>query len=332
MKIGIVGATGEVGQMMLKNLEEFGVEIDELRVFASARSAGKQVLFKQKNIIVEELSQEFMEEKFDYLLFSAGSAISKIYVPYAVEAGNTVIDNSSAFRGDYKIPLVVPEINGELLNDYQGIVANPNCSTIQIAIALHTLGLQNNIARVVITTLQSVSGSGHQGISTLEKQRKGSLDLGNYPKQIDLNVIPQIGDFAEDGYCEEEQKLKNEMRRLLASPKLEIVASVTRVPVIYGHSASVFVEFAEEVDLQSLKDALSAADAIQFDEEYTTPLDLQESNDSHVSRLRYAFDKKSIQFWNVAHNVRLGAATNAVKIMLYMAGLKDKISSDYSSK
>lgn len=318
MKIGIVGATGEVGQMMIKNLEEFSVPATELRLFASARSAGKEVLFNKKSLTIEELTEDKMREKYDYLLFSAGSAISKVFAPIAAEAGNIVIDNSSAFRRDKNIPLIVPEINGGQLKGYRGIIANPNCSTIQIALALNVIKQHFDIKRVIITTMQSVSGAGHHGIAILEEQRKGSTDIGIFPQHIDLNVIPQIGAFEDDGYCEEEHKLQFEMQRILSAPDLEISSTVTRVPVMRGHSASVFVQLQKEIEIEKLHEAFKNSPAIQYNEDYMTPYYLNNSNDSHVSRLRYAFDKSSIQFWNVADNVRLGAATNAVKIMLNM--------------
>ncbi len=318
MKIGIVGATGEVGMMMIKNLDEFEIPVKELRLFASSRSAGKKIKFRNDHIIVEELTEESMKESFDYLLYSAGSKVSKKFAPIAAEAGNTVIDNSSAFRRDEKIPLIVPEINGDLLQNYKGIISNPNCSTIQLVLALKPLDTHYKIQRVLVTTFQSVSGAGHKGIMTLEEQRLGSYENGEFPRHIDLNVVPQIGEINEEGYCEEEEKIHYECRRILGKPELEVCATVTRVPVMYGHSESVFVQFEKEVEIYKVCNVLKKAPAVKYAEKYMTAYELKNSNESHVSRVRHAYDNHSIQFWNVANNVRLGAATNAVKIMKYM--------------
>lgn len=318
MKIAIVGASGEVGLMMMKCLEEFEIPVNELKLFASSRSAGKKLKFKDQMIEIEELNEERMKEKYDYILFSAGSKVSKQYAPIAEEAGNIVIDNSSAFRHNEKKPLIVPEINGHLLNDYRGIISNPNCSTIQLVLILKPLDENYNIKRLVVTTFQSVSGAGHKGIMTLEEQRLGSYENGDFPRHIDLNVIPQIGEINEDGYCEEEEKIHYECRRILNRQDMEICATVVRVPVLYGHSESVYVEFEKDVEIYKLCNVLKKAAAVKYSEKYMTPYDLKNSNDSHVSRVRHAFNEHSIQFWCVANNVRLGAATNAVKIMKYM--------------
>ena len=318
MKIGIVGASGEVGMMMIRCLEEYEILVKELRLFASSRSAGKKIKFKNEVLIVEELTEESMQESFDYLLFSAGSKVSKKFAPIAAEAGNTIIDNSSAFRRDEKIPLIVPEINGDLLQNYKGIIANPNCSTIQLVLALKPLDTHYHIQKVLVTTFQSVSGAGHKGIMTLEEQRLGSYENGDFPRHIDLNVIPQIGEISEEGYCEEEEKIHYECRRILDRADMEICATVTRVPVMYGHSESVFVQFEKEVEIYKVCNVLKKAPAVKYAEKYMTAYELKNSNDSHVSRIRHAYDSHSIQFWNVANNVRLGAAANAVKIMKHM--------------
>lgn len=318
MKIGIVGATGEVGLMMIKCLEEFEVPVTELRLFCSSRSAGKKLKFKDQTYIAEELTVESMQEEFDYLLFSAGSKISKEFAPIAAEAGNIVIDNSSAFRKIETIPLIVPEINGDTLKGYRGIISNPNCTTIQLVLALKPLDDHYTIKKVLVTTFQSVSGAGHKGIMTLEEQRLGSYENGDFPRHIDLNVIPQVGDISEDGYCTEEEKIHYESRRILSRPDMEICATVTRVPVMYGHSESIFVEFDKAVEIYKVCSVLKKAPAVKYSEKYITAYELKNSNDSHVSRVRHAYNDHSILFWNVANNVRLGAATNAVKIMIHM--------------
>jgi len=317
MKIAIVGATGKVGRMMLTCLKENEIPFDELDLYASSRSDGQKLEFDGREYIVQETTPKIFQKKYQYILFSAGSNASKKFAPYAVKAGSTVIDNSSAFRRDENIPLVVPEINRHLLKGYNGIIANPNCSTIQLVLPLYGLNKFQKIKKVVVTTLQSVSGSGYKGILELQNQRKGNLTNTVYPRQIDLNVIPQIGEISHRYYTEEELKLAFETRKILNLPKLNIVSTNVRVPVVYGHSISVHVEFWRKTDLHLLRDMLWSTDSVEMelDNGYITPLEIGESNESHVGRLRWGGDDKSILFWNVAHNVRLGAATNAVKIL-----------------
>jgi len=315
MKIAIVGATGKVGRMMMTCLEEYDIQYDCLDLYASASSEGKVIEFQGKEYTVKTTTKEVFNNKYDYVLFSAGGAVAKEFAPYAAEAGSVVIDNSSAFRKDPAIPLVVPEINGHLLKGYRGIVANPNCSTIQLVLILHPLNAYKPIDKVVVTTMQSVSGTGYKGIIELQNQRQGLGVSGLYPRQIDLNVIPQIMDFNDDGYSGEEAKMSFESRKILGVPELNLVATNVRVPVIYGHSEAVYVQWKEAVELSDIMAALSNAPTVKIDSEYITPIEIGESNLSHISRLRYAGDDKSILFWNVAHNVRLGAAANAVKIL-----------------
>jgi aspartate-semialdehyde dehydrogenase len=317
MKIAIVGASGEVGRMMITCLEEFDLKVEVLDLYASERSAGQTLYFGDRPIEVKLLEENSLLRHYDYVLFSAGAGVALSYAPIATKACNVVIDNSSAFRGDGNIPLVVPEINGSLITGYSGIIANPNCTTIQMVLPLAVLDGLYGLKKVVVSTYQAVSGSGHKGISTLERQRAGSRDKGIYPEIIDLNVIPQIGSFQDNGYSQEEEKLKHETRKILSKPDLEVCATTVRVPVIYGHSESVYAEFDQAVDLGEAAEALKNAESIEFDENtYVTPLDLCSSNSSHVCRLRYGTDKSSICFWNVGHNVRLGAATNAVRILI----------------
>ena len=237
-----------------------------------------------------------------------------------------VIDNSSGFRQESDIPLVVPQVNGELLIGYNGIVANPNCSTIQIILPLAVLDKLFNLNKLIISTYQSVSGSGHQGIETLMKQRKGTTDKGIYPQIIDLNVIPQIGGFLDSGYCQEEEKMHFESRKILSKWDLAVCATTVRVPVVYGHSASVYAEFEDAVDIKAAETALQNAPGIvYYPNTYMTPLDLGSSNDSHTCRLRLGTDDKSLAFWNVGHNVRLGAAANAVEILKTHAKYSGKL-------
>ena len=250
-------------------------------------------------------------------MFSAGAGVAKTFAPIAIQTSEVVIDNSSGFRKEPNIPLVVPEVNGYLLTGYSGIVANPNCSTIQIILPLAVLDKLFNLKKMIVSTYQSVSGSGHQGIVTLLNQRKGKKDKGIYPHIIDLNVIPQIGGFLDSGYCQEEEKMHFECRKILNKWELLVSATTVRVPVIYGHSVSVYAEFENEVDIPKVEKTLQNSPRIvYYPNTYITPLDLGSSNETHICRLRLGTDEKSLTFWNVGHNVRLGAAANAVNILI----------------
>lgn len=326
MKIAIVGATGEVGRMMLTCLQEYKVPLNDLKLFASSRSAGEQLFYNDQPITVRELDENALTEPYDYVLFSAGGSVSKTFAPIAARAGSVVIDNSSAFRMEPEIPLVVPEINGDLLKAYKGIIANPNCSTIQMVLPLAVLDKLFGLNKVVVSTYQSVSGSGHQGILTLEKQRAGSADKGAYPQIIDLNVIPQIGIILDSGYSQEEEKMHLETRKILRKENIAVCATTVRVPVLYGHSESVYAEFDIPVDLALAAKTLAESQSIDYYENsYLTPRELGSSDNSHVCRLRHGVDEHSVSFWNVAHNVRLGAASNAVRILIRHAALAGKL-------
>ena len=317
MKIAIVGATGEVGRMVLTCLQEFDIKFNELDLYASLYSEGTKIDFKGKTYKVIGLIPESLKKGYDYVFFTAGGTISKEYAPVAVEYGATVIDNSSVFRQVEHIPLVVPEVNGQTIKGYQGIIANPNCSTIQLVLLLKPLNDFKKIKKVVVTTMQAVSGAGYKGIVELEVQRSRESRKYIFPKIIDLNVIPQIGDF-ETQYCFEEIKMTLETRKILNIPDYNLVATTVRVPVKYGHSESIYIEFEEKVNLDEIKQILSKSEAVKYEDDYITPLEIGDSNLSHVSRLRYAGDQSSILLWNVANNVRLGAATNAVKILKWI--------------
>ena len=327
MKIAIVGATGEVGRMMIKCLEELGLNLELLDLYASAHSQGTMLYYLDQPLEVEELTDKSLLKHYDYVFFSAGAGVARTYAPIAISASEMVIDNSSAFRREEAIPLVVPQINGDLLYGYSGIVANPNCSTIQMVLPLAVLDKVFGLKKVVVSTYQAVSGSGYSGIETLNKQRKGSQVKGIYPEIIDLNVIPQIGVFYDNGYSQEEEKMHQETRKILRKDDIEISATTVRVPVIYGHSLSVYAEFDQEIDLTKAIELLRQAEAIVLHENtYITPLSIGSSNSSHVSRLRFGVDQKSLTFWNVGHNVRIGAAANAVNIMHLHAIQSGKIS------
>jgi len=317
MRLAIVGASGEVGRMMLNCLSEIRVPSEQLDLYASERSAGTILYCGDRQLTVQKLEEESLRQPYDYVLFSAGSGVSRTFAPIAAEAGAVVIDNSSAWRREDEIPLIVPEINGGLLSGYQGIIANPNCTTIQLVLPLAVLDRLFGLRRVIVSSYQSVSGSGHKGIAALQAQRDGDTECGIYPDLIDLNVIPQIGAFQDNGYCEEEEKIHQESRRILALPELEISATTVRVPVFYGHSESVFAGFARPVDPAEAASALAAGESIVYEENtYMTPRNLGNSDSSHVSRLRRGLGENSLCFWCVGHNVRLGAATNAVRILI----------------
>ncbi|HPR90824.1 MAG TPA: aspartate-semialdehyde dehydrogenase, partial [Synergistaceae bacterium] len=253
MKIAVVGATGEVGRMMTRVLQEQNVKPGKIDFYASAKSAGSSVEFYGKKYEVKELAKKAMKEGYDYLLFSAGGSVSREFAPIAAEAGSVVIDNSSAFRMDSAIPLVVPEINGDLLKGYtQGIVANPNCSTIQMVLGLYRIHERFGIRSIVVSTYQSVSGAGKNGMNELEEQMKGTIAPKKFIKQIHLNVVPQIGALLENGFTDEEMKMVNETRKILRDPDISIWATTIRVPVLYCHSESIYVETRTAFDMTAL--------------------------------------------------------------------------------
>ncbi len=320
MKIAIVGATGEVGRMMITCLAEFNLPVSQLDLYASERSEGMILYYVDKPLVVHALDESSLLKHYDYVLFSAGAGVARSFAPIALAACEVVIDNSSAFRREANIPLVVPEVNGDQVVGYNGIIANPNCSTIQLILPLAVLDRLFGLTKVVASTYQAVSGSGHKGILALQDQRQGSSDKGIYPELIDLNVIPQIGGFLDNGYCQEEDKMHFETRKILRKENIAISTTTVRVPVVHGHSIAVYAEFEREVDLAEAAKALKNSPSIVFSENtFFTPLKLGNSNDSQVCRLRYGTDKHSLAFWNVAHNVRLGAATNAIRILMLHA-------------
>jgi len=318
--IGIVGASGEVGRTMIKVLEKMEVSIGELILLASSKSAGKELIYKDKRIKIQELTEDKMKEKYDYLLFSAGGDVSRKYASLAQEYGNTVIDNSSAFRMQKDIPLVVPEINASLLKGYTGIVANPNCSTIQMVLALNRIHENAGLKEVVVSTYQAVSGAGNKGISELQAQQSGDMEIKHFPDQILNNVIPKIGEYEPNGFTQEEMKMVNETRKIFNDSGIDVFATTVRVPVFYGHSESVFFRTEKEVQLSEIKKLIEMSENVVYSDEIITPLHIAQSDLTYVSRLRKA-GPKEYMMWVVADNVRVGAATNAVRILLSHAQL-----------
>ncbi|AMW32170.1 aspartate semialdehyde dehydrogenase [Fervidobacterium changbaicum] len=313
-KIGIVGATGAVGRTMLEVLEKSSVPVSELRLFASERSAGQILTFRGADVRVETLTQEAMREGFDYLLFSAGADVSRRYAPIAAEVGTTVIDNSSAFRMVPEIPLVVPEINGHLLKGYRGIVANPNCSTIQMVLALYKVHDKYQLHEIFVSTYQAVSGAGHKAIVEYERQLSGDDSHSVFVRQIAHNVIPLIGDLKDD-ISQEEWKMINETKKILNSKALAVFPTTVRVPVRIGHSESVIARTLFPImSKEDLIETIASGEDVVVHDDIVTPLEVAGDDYVHVSRVRL-FDAQTFGLWVVADNLRVGAATNAVRIL-----------------
>lgn len=318
-KVGIVGATGLVGTTFLKVLEERDFPIDELYLFASARSAGREVEYRGKTYIVEELTERSFDREMDYALFSAGGDISKKYSPIASRNNVVVIDNSSAFRMDEDVPLIVPEVNPEAAMKHKNIIANPNCSTIQAVVPLKVLDDKWSIKRVVYSTYQAVSGSGLAGIRDLEDGIRGE-EPKNYPHPIAYNCLPHIDVFMENGNTKEEEKMIGETRKILEKPNLPVSATCVRVPVKHGHSISVNVELEKEFEIEEVRRALSETPGIILMDDpanniYPMPISVEGKDEVFVGRVRRDESLVSgLNLWIVADNIRKGAATNTVQI------------------
>lgn len=323
MKIAIVGATGLVGQKMMQVLNERNVDADEFIMVASQRSAGKQIQFRRQPLEVM-LPETALDRNPDIAIFSAGGATSREWAEKFASKGTFVIDNSSAWRQFDHVPLVVPEINADTITPDTRIIANPNCSTIQMVLALAQLHQAYGIRRVVVSTYQSVTGSGMKGVAQLQNERLGIKVQKAYPHTIDLNLLPHGGDFNPDGYSTEEQKLVDETRKILGSPNIQVTATVVRVPVFGGHSEAVNVEFEKDFDLEEVKTLLSAMPGIIVKDDpsrnvYPMPLDAEGQDEVFVGRIRRDFSQpNSLNMWVVSDNLRKGAATNAVQIAEYL--------------
>lgn len=324
MKIAVVGATGLVGSKMLQVLDEQHVEIDELIVAASERSVGKEIVFRSKTYHVISV-EDAINACPDIAIFSAGATASKQYAPQFAEKGTYVIDNSSAWRMDDNVPLVVPEINADTITRETHIIANPNCSTIQMVMALAPLHKTFDIKRLVIATYQSVSGSGLKGINQLNKEEFGETpEKRAYPHQIYRNVLPHGGDFCENGYTTEEEKLVNETHKILRAPQIGITATVCRVPVTGGHSEAVNVEFNKSFELDEIRKLLSNFPGIIVQDDptnnvYPMAITAYDKDEVFVGRIRRDFSvANGLNLWVVSDNIRKGAATNAVQIAQYV--------------
>jgi len=319
-KLAIVGATGLVGRTALKVLEEYSLHISEYVLLASSRSAGNTIQFQGKDYIIQELTETSFDQGFDFAIFCAGGDISKQYAPIAVEKGCIVIDNSSAFRMNEDVPLVVPEVNLEEIPNHKGIIANPNCSTIQAVVPLKVLDKRYKIKRIIYSTYQAVSGAGQKGVEDLMNGLNGG-EPQNFPHQIVDNCIPHIDSFLENGYTKEEMKMVNETRKILKRPDLKITATTVRVPVINSHSECINVEFENDFDTNELTDLLRNSEGIIVKDDvsnniYPLAREATGRNEVFVGRIRR--DESipyGINFWCVADNVRKGAATNAVQIL-----------------
>jgi len=316
--VAIVGATGMVGRTFLKVLEERNFPINNLYLLASSRSKGKKIDFQNKTYIVEELTPESFDREIDIALFSAGGNLSKIMAPIAVSHGITVIDNSSAWRMDPTIPLIVPEVNPEAAKDHL-LIANPNCSTIQVVVPLKVLDDLYGIKRIIYSTYQAVSGSGVAGVEDLKNGLKG-IKPSNYPYPIASNCLPHIDEFTEDGYTKEELKMIDETRKILGKLNLPITSTCVRVPVENSHTVSVNLEFEKEFDLTELKEAFKNKKGIILQDDvennvYPMAINASGFDEVFVGRIRRDFSiKNGVNLWIVADNIRKGAATNTVQI------------------
>jgi len=328
MRVAVVGATGMVGRMMMKVLEERRFPVDTLIAAASERSTGKELTFRGKPVKVVSV-MEAVEEAPEMALFSAGAAVSREWAPVFAQVGTVVIDNSSAWRMEKDIPLVVPEINARVITKKDKIIANPNCSTIQMLMAIAPLHREYAIRRLVISTYQSVTGTGVRAVTQLENERRGISGEMVYPWPIDKNCIPHCDVFVDNGYTKEEMKLVNETRKILGDEEIRVTATAVRVPVTGGHSESVNIEFVREFELDRVRTLLSETPGvILYDNpaelKYPMPVIAHDRDEVFVGRVRRDFSQeKTLNMWVVADNIRKGAATNAIQIAEYMisAGL-----------
>ncbi|MCV9887713.1 aspartate-semialdehyde dehydrogenase [Metabacillus halosaccharovorans] len=330
--VAVVGATGAVGQQMLHTLEQRNFPISKLTLLSSERSAGKKVMFRDEEYIVETATPESFEG-VQIALFSAGGSVSKQLAPEAVKRGAIVVDNTSAYRMDENVPLVVPEVNEEALKSHKGIIANPNCSTIQMVVALEPIRHQFGLNKVIVSTYQAVSGAGAAAINELKEQAKAILNGDDFTPeilpvkgdekhyQIAFNAVPQIDKFQDNGYTFEEMKMINETKKIMSMPELHVAATCVRLPVETGHSESVYIEVdAEGVSAQQVKELLKESDGITLQDDpsqqiYPMPANCVGKNDVFVGRIRKDLDRDNgFHMWIVSDNLLKGAAWNSVQI------------------
>ena len=323
--ISIVGATGAVGKICLDILKEKKYPSNKINLFASKRSEGKRIQYFDEELVVQEAKKDSFNES-NVVFISADSQVSLDLAPAAVESGALVIDDGSAFRMDKDVPLVVPEVNENDINNHNGIISIPNCTTTPLVMAIHNLKKLGSIKRVQATTYQAVSGSGSLAVSELQSQTENfinnkDISMSVYPHQIAFSLIPQIDDFMSDGYTKEEHKMINETRKILHDNNLQISATCVRVPVFYCHSEVISVDFEHEINILDVVDIFKNADGIKLiedglNENYPTPEFVEGKDDIYVGRIRKDnSNKKGLNFWIVSDNLRKGAALNAIQIM-----------------
>lgn len=323
MKVAVVGATGLVGKTMMRILEERKFPVSEFIPVATANSAGKKVMFSGREYTVITC-EEAVALKPDIALFSAGGSTSLEWAPRFAQVGTTVIDNSSAWRMNEKCPLVVPEINADILTKEDKIIANPNCSTIQMVMVLNPLHKKYKLKRIVVSTYQSVSGTGKKAVDQLMNERKGISGAMAYPYNIDMNVLPHVDSFLENGYTKEEMKMVNETRKIMRSDEIKVTATTVRVPVVGGHSEAVNAEFEKQFELSDVRQLLShTAGVTVIDDpaqlQYPMPTYAEGKDDVFVGRIRRDESQpQTLNLWVVSDNLRKGAATNAVQIAEYL--------------
>ncbi|MBE6044572.1 MAG: aspartate-semialdehyde dehydrogenase [Clostridium thermopalmarium] len=322
--VAVVGATGMVGNKFIEVLAERNFPVDNLYLFASKKSAGKILKFKDIDFIVEELKEENIKnKKIDFALFSAGATVSLEYAPIFAKYGAVVIDNSSAWRMDPEVPLVVPEVNPEDIRLHKGIIANPNCSTIQAVVALKPLYDKYGIKRIVYSTYQAVSGAGVGGFTDLKEGYKGNPPK-KFPYPIAGNVLPHIDVFLDNGYTKEEMKMIDETRKILHDKDLRITATTVRVPVFYGHSESINIELEKPFKIEDIFSLYKNSEGIILKDdvknlEYPLPIEVEGHDEVYVGRIRRDFSlENGLNLWVVADNIRKGAALNAIQIAEHM--------------
>ncbi|SDC88008.1 aspartate-semialdehyde dehydrogenase [Paenibacillus sp. UNCCL117] len=334
--VAVVGATGAVGEQIIRLLAERNFPIQELKLLSSARSAGTKISFRGKEVTVQEATPESFEG-VDIALFSAGGDVSKVLIPEAISRGTVCVDNTSAFRMDPETPLVVPEVNIDKVSEHKGVIANPNCSTIQMVQTLKPLYDRYGISRIIVSTYQAVSGAGASAIQEMLRQSREALDgqevepkilpVGSLPKkhQIAFNAIPQIDKFVDNGFTYEEMKMINETKKIMGDDTLEVTATCVRIPVVYGHSESVYVELKSDFDVEEVKQLLAAAPGLVLqdnpaEQEYPLATEAAGKLDTFVGRVRRDLSNpRALNLWIVSDNLLKGAAWNAVQIAEYIA-------------